>query len=57
MQLPARLGGSTIRLPHSLFAAVILAASLSMLLLAPSWMGASRQATALLQIGVVAELV
>lgn len=42
LRLPDRLGGSAVKLPHSLFAGVLLGATLALLLLAPSWLGASQ---------------
>jgi hypothetical protein len=42
VRLPERLGGSVLKLPHALFAGVLLAVSLALLLVGPSWLGSSR---------------
>ena len=42
VRLPERLGGSVLKLPHALFAGVLLAVSLALLLVAPSWLGSAR---------------
>ena len=40
--LPDRLGGSVLKLPHALFAGVLLAVTLALLLVGPSWLGSPR---------------
>ena len=42
MRLPDRLGGGVLKLPRALVAGVLLAVSLALLLVGPSWLGSSR---------------